>query len=387
MKLEKYIAQLYRFSFMKEVGKTGILAFGFVLFAGFFAAVFLPSTNAVHSPRNDEGASYLTIDPVHVKNDDAYFHEFMSRLKKNNDVLVLGTSESGFKDGYNYWELLNADAEIDQQFSILYGAGRSRERYIPSMLNHPEIWQKQKLLVVVNPVYWRESLAKFNEEYHTRYMNDAEIQTARIKSMRKNDFDLLFGGGQKGIVKEKMADANHFIDREIHELYYGRLHDFLGLERAEINHFTGHSEYTEVQNLLEPKMLHDLQAKILPDYNCTQEFIDRGDYAMAPLILDANYRNTSLDYFMDLCQQLEIDVTFVVGPYNKILAEKCEQPEIIEQYELLEDQLRTKFKKEGFDFIDATDISEIPSSFIDKQHHSEYGGYLLYKRIKENWHE
>ena len=60
---------------------------------------------------------------------------------------------------------------------------------------------------------------------------------------------------------------------------------------------------------------------------------------------------------------------------------------IINQYEDLEDQLRDKFSKEGFNFIDATDISEIPATFLDKQHHSKFGGYLLYKRIKEYWHE
>ncbi|GAB5417707.1 MAG: hypothetical protein Crog4KO_26930 [Crocinitomicaceae bacterium] len=387
MKLEKYIARLYRFSFMKEVGKTGALALGIVALTGIFTAVFLPSTNDLVAQQEDKGTSYLTLDATHVKNDDVYFHEFMKRLKKNDDVLVLGTSESGFMDSYNYWELLNADAELEEQFGVLYGAGRSCERYIPSMLNNPEIWQKQQLLVIVNPVYWRESLSKFNTEYHARYMNDAELQKARIKSMRKEDFDLLFGGGQKGIIKEQMANANQFIDREIHELYYGRLHAFLGLEREEVKHFTNHLDYLEVQNRLEPKMLNNLRTEILPDFNCTQEFIDKGDYSMLPLILDAEYRNTSLDYFMDLCKQLEMDVTFVLGPYNQILAAKCGQPEIIEQHEILEDRLREKFKKEGFECIDATDISEIPGSFIDKQHHSKYGGYLLYKRIKDNWHE
>lgn len=387
MKLEKIISKWYRFSSLKEVGKTGFIAIGIVVLCGVFSYLALQSTNDLIDIQDNNGDSYLTIDAVDVKNESPYFHEFMNRLRKNKDVLVLGTSESGFMDSYNYWELLNADSDFEEDFGVLYGAGRSCERYIPSMLNHPEIWKKQKLLVIVNPVYWRESLSGFNMEYHTRYMNDGEVQKARLKSERKDDFDLLFGGGQKGFMKEKMSAANRFIDTEIHELYYGRLHHFLGLKEEDVKHLTPHYDYLEAQNRLEPKTLNDLKSQIQPDFNCTQEFIDKGDYSMLPLVLDATYRNTALDYFMELCHQLNMEVTFVLGPYNHILGDKCGQPEILKQHEQLEDQLRVKFKEEGFEYIDATEISEIPGSFIDKQHHSKFGGYLLYKCIKENWHE
>jgi hypothetical protein len=308
-------------------------------------------------------------------------------LRENGDVLALGTSESGFQDGYNYWELLNADSELEEQFSILYGAGRSCERYIPSMLNNPEAWQKQKLLVIINPVYWRESLSSFNLEYHTRYINNQELRSARRNSNRKEDFDLLFSAGSNSFMKAQMEEVNSTIDKNVHVLFYDRIRNFIDGKTTKINHFDAHPEYADVSNFLEPKKLSDLQANILPEYNCNQEYINKGDYCMTPLLLDADYRNTALDYFMDLCHQLKIDVTFVLGPYNKILAEKCEQPEIIRQHEQLEDHLRETFEKEGFHYIDASDASSIPSSFADKQHHSGYGGYLIYQQIKENWHE
>lgn len=387
MKIEKYISKFYRFSTLKEVGKTGMLAIILVVLAGLYAFIFLPSSSEnIELPENN-GDSFLTLDATHVKDDDAYFHEFMKLLKKNNDVLVLGTSESGFLDSYNYWELLNADEQIEEQFGVLYGAGRSCERYIPSMLNNPEIWQEQNMIVVVNPVYWRESLSKFNNEYHTRYMNDGEVERAREKSKRKDDFDILFSGGQQGYMKAKMSAVNRFVDQEIHELYYGRLRNYLGIEQEAILHVTEHLDYVPAKKRGKPEMLEELQSQIVPDFNCTQEFIDKGDYSMLPLILDAEYRNTALDYFMDLCQLLNIKVTFVIGPYNRILAEKCGQPEIVKQHEELEDRLRKKFKASGFDYIDATDISTTPGSFIDKQHHSMYGGYLLYERIKKHLYE
>lgn len=387
MKLEQYISKWYRFSTLKEVGKTGGIALGLVVLLGIFAALFLRSTNDMIVTKKDAGMSYLAIDATHVKKDDAYFHEFMNRLKQNDDVLVLGTSESGFLDSYNYWELLNADEDLDERFGVLYGAGRSCERYIPSMINNPDIWKGQKLIVVVNPVYWRVGLSRFNAEYHSRYMDDGELQKARIKSKRKEDFDLLFGGGQKGIAKERMDAINRSIDKNIHELYYGRLRQFFGIEQEEIGHFTPHPKYLSAKERGKPEILAEFKEQILPDYNCTKEFIDKGEYILEPLELDIDYRNMAMDYFMDLSKELDMEVTFVLGPYNKILAEKCELAGVIDQFEELEDRLRKKFNDEGFNYIDATDISTIPGSFIDKQHHSKYGGYLLYQRIKENWHE
>lgn len=386
MKLEKYISKFYRFSTLKELGKTGALALSIVALFGVFAFIFLLPSDEF-AKISGPGKGFLTVDATHVKNDDAYFHEFMTRIRNNKDYLVLGTSESGYLDGYNYWELLNADSTLEDQFSVLYGAGRFCERYIPSMINHPEIWKKQKLLVIINPVYWREGLSRFSLEYHDRYMNEGEVVKARSKSTRKEDFDLLFGGSGVGFVKGQMTVANRWIDRNIHELYYGRLHHFFGLEEESIAHYTAHSPRTGLSARTSPELLEKAKSEVLEDYNCTQEFINTGDYLMTELFLDAAYRNTALNYFLELCQQLEVEATFVIGPYNKLLTEKNEQTSIAAQYDQLYLQLKSTLDKAGFPYIDASEISDIPHSFIDKQHHSKYGGYLLYKIIKSQLYE
>jgi len=386
MKLERYISKWYRFSSLKEVGKTGIVALLLVVSTGIWSALFLqPSNEVIEKYKRSTPKSFLAIDALHVKNDDAFFHLFMNRLRKNNDVLVLGTSESGFMDSYNYWELLNADQEIDAQFSVIYGAGRSCERYIPHMLNNPQNWKKQRVLVILNPVYWRDGLSQFNSEYHNRYMNDQEVRLARKKSRRKEDYDLLFTPTR--YVTARMNDINTSIDKHIHSLFYDRLRHFIGWQSEEINHLTLHPDYLSAAERTKPEILNEFKKEILPEHNCTQAFMDKGEYSMDPLVLDAKYRNTALDYFMELCKELEIDVTFVIGPYNNILASACGQDDVIKQHEKLEDQLRNKLDSSGFKYIDATEISMIPGSFIDKQHHSKYGGYLLYKTIKSNWNE
>lgn len=388
MKLERIISKWYRFSSLKEIGKTGALALVIVVLVGVWAALFLePSNEIIEEYKKGTRDSFLAIDATHVKNDDAFFHLFMERLRKNKDVLVLGTSESGFMDSYNYWELLNADREIEERFGVLYGAGRSCERYIPSMLNNPQIWKKQRLLVVINPVYWRDGLSRFNLEYHNRYMNDQEVRRAREKSKRKKDYDLLFGAGATRFATAQMNTINATIDKNIHTLFYDRVRSFIGWESEEINHLTPHPDYVSATERSNPEILNQFRNEILTEHNCTQEFMDKGEYSMDPLVLDAIYRNTALDYFMELCQQLEIDVTFVIGPYNNILASACGQKDVVQQHEALEDQLREKLASSGFNYIDATEISIIPGTFIDKQHHSKYGGYLLYQTIKSNWHE
>jgi hypothetical protein len=388
MKLEKHIQKWYRFSSLKEIGVSGVIALLLLTVLGIWAALFLqPSDTILSNYSRNSIRSFLTVDATHAKDDDAFFHLFMNRLRDNNDVLVLGTSESGFMDSYNYWELLNADTAITTDFGVLYGAGRSCERYIPSMLNHPEIWREQRLLVLVNPVYWREGLSRFNLEYHTRYMNDQEVRNARTKSSRKDDFDLLFGAGATRNITAQVNVFNSFLDKKLHRLFYDRIRGYIGWESEEINHLTVHPQYLSAASRTTPAILTSLRDEILPEFNCTQDFLDQGEYAMNTLILDAPYRNTALDYFIELCRELNINATFVIGPYNQILADACGQQDVIEQHEALEEQLRNTFERENMPYIDATELSAIPGSFKDKQHHSKFGGYLLYKCIKDHWDE
>lgn len=388
MRLEKRIQKWYRFSSLKEIGVSGIVALFLLFLLGGWAALFIqPSDTILNEYKQRSTRSFLTVDATHAKDDDAFFHLFMRRLRNNKDVLVLGTSESGFMDSYNYWELLNADTTIIEDFGVLYGAGRSCERYIPSMLNHPEIWKSQRLLVLVNPVYWREGLSRFNLEYHTRYMNDQEVRKARTKSSRKDDYDLLFGAGATRNISAQVNVVNSFLDKNLHRLFYDRVRGYIGWETEEINHFTIHPKYLSAAARTTPPILTTLRKEILPEFNCTQDFLDQGEYAMNTLVLDAMYRNTALDYFIHLCKELKIDVTFVIGPYNYILADACGQQDVIKQNEALEEQLRKTFERENMPYIDATEISKVPGSFKDKQHHSKYGGYLLYKCIKDHWNE
>lgn len=387
MKLERFIHKCYRFSALKEVGKIGLTTFVLVLLTGLYAWIFLGTdAESDFDTYAKQDRQYLAIDPVNVKKDDAYFHLFLQQIRKHNGVLVLGTSESGFKDGYNYWELLNNDPDIETDFSVLYGAGRSTERYIPSILNHPENWEKQRLLVFVNPVYWRKGLDVFNLEYHERYLDITELRKAREKADNKERYDLLYGGGKSLMSPSLTERVSNVMDKKVHRLYYENLRRvLLGIPKTRI--FTDFGKPFDPSHQFSAERLAELKKETDSTFNCTHEFIEHKDLHISILDVNANYRNTALTYFMELCKKHKIDATFIIGPYNQTMGEASGDTQAMQTYDEIHKMLRSLMEKEGFPYIDLYDLSPVNLTFDDQQHHSKYGGYLIYQRIKEYYDE
>ncbi|NRA11807.1 MAG: hypothetical protein HRT57_07625 [Crocinitomicaceae bacterium] len=390
MKLEKFIIKFYRFSSLKEIGKIGLGASGIVVLIGLISFLFINqgSDASLPAPKYSSSVQYMTIDPTHVKKEDAYFHLFLDGIKKNGGALVLGTSESGELNKFNYWELLNSDSTINSQFSVLYGAGRSCERYIPSIINNPEHWNGIELLVFINPVYWREGLDRFNIEYHERYMDYASLRAARSRSKHKDQIDILFEGGKSITNAGSSENVNHFFDDNIYPLYNKRLRGLMGLKKQEINHLTPLPVTNSTQFHPSKEQLDAIKSEINPTLNCSNEFLKKEENpTLTALNLSSEYRKTSLHYFISLCKENNIKATFIVGPYNRILAKKKGQSGEIRQYEAVLSQIKKDLTKENMPYIDASGISSVNQTFIDQQHHSKYGGYMIYELIKKHWNE
>jgi hypothetical protein len=386
MNLENFINKTYRFSTLKETGKIGVLASGIVGLIGLISFLFInpESDSLVPNSKYSSSDQYLTIDPVHVKKDDAYFHLFLDGIKKNDGVLVLGTSESGELNKFNYWELLNSDSTIEAQFSVLYGAGRSCERYIPSIINNPEHWNGIELLVFINPVYWREGLDRFNIEYHDRYMDYPSLRKARSTSKHKDQIDILFKGGKSITKAGPSENVNNFFDDNIYPLYNKRLRTSMGYKTQDINHLTPFPSPINSQSPPAQKQLDAISSEINPTFNCSDEFLEKEENpTLTALNLSSEYRKTSLHYFISLCKENNIKATFIIGPYNRILAEKKGQSGVIRQYETLLNQIKKDLTKENMPFLDASTISSMNQTFIDQQHHSKYGGLKIYQLIKK----
>ena len=95
----------------------------------------------------------------------------------------------------------------------------------------------------------------------------------------------------------------------------------------------------------------------------------------------ASYRYDELRAMISVCKEHGVDITFVVGPYNKIVFEKLSPEEVPLLGEVCR-QIIDICRQENVPYIDATDISSVPGAFQDCQHHSSYGAYLIYLKIK-----
>ncbi|PLX06361.1 MAG: hypothetical protein C0596_17990 [Marinilabiliales bacterium] len=58
-------------------------------------------------------------------------------------------------------------------------------------------------------------------------------------------------------------------------------------------------------------------------------------------------------------------------------------PELIEDYWNTLEKIKQLLQESDVEFIDGTELSVKPGTFIDKQHISEYGAYFTALQIKE----
>ena len=107
--------------------------------------------------------------------------------------------------------------------------------------------------------------------------------------------------------------------------------------------------------------------------------------SVEPINKNENYRYKELRAFIRLCRDLNIQATFVVGPYNERFMQS--QPQNLEDYKNVTINVKALLEAENASFIDATDISGTAGAFKDYQHHSSYGAYLIYNKIKNYLYE
>jgi hypothetical protein len=103
-------------------------------------------------------------------------------------------------------------------------------------------------------------------------------------------------------------------------------------------------------------------------------------------MVDKEYRSRELVHFIKLCKDLGVESTFILGPVNEIFIQKY-HPAYLEGYQNTLERIRSILEEENVDYIDLTYLGSTPGSFIDNQHHSSYGAFLIYQEIKTYLHE
>ena len=371
--IRKNIDKIYRLSTLREIGIVGSIALALFILTPFVYKTF---SNSEAEKKSQE--QYREIDPLEVKNNTDNFQLFLKNIKQNNGVLVLGTSESGKQGGYNYWELLNRDPENPREYSVMYGAGRFCEKYIPQILSNPETWKGMNVYIFVNPTYWRSGLNYLHAEYQSRYLNKNLIESAQSKFENQTIYHQLFGT-QPSI----KSHLNLLTYNQFSSIYKEDISKVILGETK--NPFTSFPEYTlDFEKKLSQDSLDFILQKIDTNINCTYSYLETYNKHPKLTVIDtnSNYRTVALETFFGLCEKYNINATYILGPYNGKLGAANNSKAEVKEYDKLISELQQLFTANNQNWIDVSGESYTSGFFNDPQHHSPFGGYLIYKAIK-----
>lgn len=370
----KLLASIYKTKTLSEYGRFILIALACVLILG---NIFIPDYTV-----QNVGSQVIKLKGKHFKYDDnPHVREFIRSVSSRDGYICLGTSESTtLRDG-NYYEFLDQDTSYDTRFSILGGAGRSCGLHMPMLLNHKEEVAGLKLIYFINPVYWRSELNGFDKGYWTRYVN----YSAYLKTLKQDENDLFAGISEqysdKLNIGEKFLYSTAYLLRKIRKPFFQDLRYFLfpGDYPKDLAYLA-----QEKQGFGQFAYFGQIDTTYLDtSWNVSHEFMNRT--WLNPMV-DNDYRTQELKAFIELSEALGAEVTYILGPVNDIYIKKYHPP-YREGYQNTLNNLRDVLQAEKADWIDLTHIGSVPGSFIDNQHHSSYGAYLIYRELKQHLYE
>lgn len=313
---------------------------------------------------------------IHIKSGSHLFYNFLENIKQTNDILVLGTSETGNSlNGNNYFSLLNRDTEFNKSVYALGGAGRSANVYFPLILDNPAAFKNLNIIYYINPTYWRNGLNKFNETYANRYIESSLVNYVKEAAKTEDVFDNFMNPGENYNSHVSFL-FSRAIDR-FKSLYYHDLN--LVLSEKEIIPI----KKVNLKTIYDSTKITNLKQQIDLEFNVTNEFL-RKNSDFPSINTESTYQYDLLFSFIQLCKKNEINCTFYLGPYNEIYCQK-KNPELKNEHLIVINSIRDLLINSQVDFIDGSSISSIPGTFMDIQHISEYGAYLTAIQIKEHY--
>ena len=371
----RIIRHIYKTSTLSEYGKFILAALLLLLI---FVNLFFPEY-----PVQGVERQLLKIQGKHFRFDDhPQVPEFLLSVKKNNGFICMGTSESTpLRDG-NYYEFLDQDTSYPNRFSILGGAGWTCGLHMAMLLNHQEEVDSLRLIYFINPVYWRSELKGFRKSYWTRYLNYGTWLNTLNNAKAYPEFEKISSAYRQELnPAEKALYRLEYWVRKLRKPFFRDLRYTLFPEDYD------HDLRYFAERKTGPETFDHL-GKIDTSYldtlwNVTHEFMGRT--WLNPLQED-EYRDNELRAFIHLCDRLNVNICFILGPVNEIYIQKY-HPSYLGSYLDGVDHIREILLEENAVFVDASRLGMIPGTFIDNQHHSSYGAYLIYKMVKQHFYE
>ena len=381
--LKWHIKRLNRLSLAKELGWIAVVGL-FVVICG-FVCLKLQSGGSTRLSKKmlSPKASYEDIEINHLKDNDEYFGTFLNRIKEANGVLILGTSESSDLSGLNYWSWLNGDDGISIPFSSFKGAGRFSEMYFPLIAGSPDRWKNLEVLVFVNPTYWRTGLNAYNEIYLNRYLNPDVVRGAKAELESHNLFHPFFTPlyGASNTSSQLKSQLNLWVDENLRKPFYDDLRYRFETKEPDFVNFP--KAYNAQINNPSVEFIDSLRNLVNEEFNVSHTFLEKHPSPKVPPVdFSTQYRSKALKGMIHLGKHYGVKMTFVLGPYNQVLAAQTGNQDLVDGYEKQLKEIRAMFKNADQEFIDLTDLSYEWGVFNDVQHHSIYGGYRIYERLK-----
>jgi hypothetical protein len=373
MKILQYI---YKTS---TLASNGIFLLLLALILMLIGPLLIPAYKAQHFKQQ-----IFTLNGLAIKyDDDPAVSDFIYSIKKNDGYLCMGTSESSDLEGGNYYSFLNADTSLHSRFSILAGAGRTCGIYIPLLLQHRDEVDSMQIIYLINPAYWRTDLCEVNMEYWNRYTNYAMIHHVKLTENENQEY---FKPVQAYLTKLNLFQRTVFsIDYELRSLRKSYFQDFRYLLNDKDYRKNLSFISTQKAPLSTYPSFGQIDAVAIDtSWNLLRTFHNQAWFK--PIQKDSKYRFEELSSFIEVCKHLGIKATFVIGPYNGRFITKYDKKSLA-AYEETCQRIKTLLIDKKADFIDATDVSFVAGAFNDHQHHSSYGAYLLYLKIKSHINE
>ena len=327
-----------------------------------------------------------SISGLHTKyGDESELSDFLTSIKSNDGYLILGTSETTSLDEGNYYDFLNSDPDLkNTKFSVLAGAGRTCGKHSPWLLHHRDQLPELNLIYFINPVYWRTDLSQVNLDYCRRYMNYRMTASINLNEEEQNSlYEPIVRYQEKLNLFYKTVETIEFGIRSIRKKYFHNLYYTLyPVEYEEKFDHDFRSRFFEVENLTADTAWE--ANSFDGEFNIRKTFKQKNWFK--PIDEEENFRYRELRSFIELCQTYGVNATFVLGPYNQKFIESY-SPESLKAYEETAKKIQNLLNETGAEYVDATDISNQFGAFDDHQHHSGFGAYLIYQKLKQKIHE
>jgi len=323
-----------------------------------------------------------TPEGIYIKNGDPVFYDYINDVKKTGGIILLGTSEtSSWMDGKNYYTLLSHDKDFNKTVFPIAGAGRLANMYFPLILNNPAPFDRLEVIYYINPTYWRKDLCGFNNVYFDRYVGFTLVQNtkdlARERGIYNDYLRLSIPQILSGLSNELGTSYKDLFVVKLNKLFKKEDTVYINVKKQKC---TSMEKYY-IEDYYTPEELESERRKINLEYNVTDKYLSE-NVSFPEIESNSSYQYDLLTAFILLCKEYNIDCKFYLGSYNEIYCRKM-NPELLDEYQTTMENIKQLLISQKVDFIDGSSLSNIPGTFIDIQHISEYGAYLTALQIKE----